>query len=63
MFIINNINRYYLSILEFKERNIIILNNKNIKITRLNKSLNYKNLKLFEIIRVINNMIYELELS
>ena len=42
---------------------IIILNSRNIKIIRLNKSLNYKNLELFRIIRVINNIVYELELS
>ena len=40
-----------------------MLNNRNIKKIRLNKSLNYKNLDLFGIVRVINNIIYELELS
>ena len=40
-----------------------MLNSRNIKIIRLNKSLDYKNLELFQIIRVINNMAYELELS
>ena len=35
-----------------------MLDNRNIKITRLNKSLNYKNLRLFKIIRVINNIAY-----
>ena len=40
-----------------------MLNSRNIKIIRLNKSLDYKNLKLFWIIRVINNITYKLELS
>ena len=40
-----------------------MLNSRNIKITRSNKFLDYKNLKLFRIVRVINNMTYELELS
>ena len=39
-----------------------MLDNKNIKITRLNKSFNYKNLELFKIIKIINNIIYELKL-
>ena len=40
-----------------------MLNSRNIKITRLNKSLNYKNLELFKIIRAINNIAYKLKLS
>ena len=40
-----------------------MLNNRNIRITRLNKSLNYKNLELYKIVKVINNIIYELKLS
>ena len=39
-----------------------MLNVKNIKINRLNKSLNHKNISLFKIIKVVNNIIYELEL-
>ena len=40
-----------------------MLNVKNIKTNRLNRSLNHKNINSFKIIRVINNMIYELRLS
>ena len=40
-----------------------MLDNRNIKTTRSNKFLNYKNLNPFKIIRAINNMIYKLELS
>ena len=39
-----------------------MLNIKNIKINRSSKSLNYKNIKSFNIIKVINNIIYELNL-
>ena len=39
-----------------------MLNNRNIRITRSNKSLNYKNLELYKIVKVINNIIYELKL-
>ena len=55
-------NRKRYLILEFKINNIIILNTRNIKITRLNKLLNYKNLNLFKVIRAINNSIYKLKL-
>lgn len=37
-----------------------MLNIKNIKITRFTKLLNYKNITLFKIIRIINNIIYKL---
>ena len=40
-----------------------MLNNKNIKINRSSKSLNYKNINLYKIIKVINNIIYRLKLS
>ena len=39
-----------------------MLNNRNIKIAYLNISFNYKNLESFFVIRVINNIIYELKL-
>ena len=39
-----------------------MLNVKNIKINRLNKSLNYKNMIFFKIIKIINNIIYKLKL-
>ena len=41
---------------------MIILDNKNIKIIRLIKSLNYKNLGLYKIIKAYKNLIYELKL-
>jgi len=40
----------------------VILNIKNIKTTYLNKLLDYKNLGLYKIIRVINNRAYKLDL-
>ena len=40
-----------------------MLDRKNIKIVRLNKFLDYKNISSFLIIKAYNNMIYELELS
>ena len=56
-------NRYRLLASIFKEKNIVILNSRNIKIARPNKFLNYKNLESFKIVRVINNIVYELKLS
>ena len=61
--ITKQINRRRLSISEFKKKDIIILNNRNIKIDRSNKSLDHKNFELFKIIKIINNIIYELKLS
>ena len=55
-------NRKRLLVFAFKIDDIIILNNRNIRTIRLNKSLNYKNLELYRIVRVINNIIYELKL-
>ena len=40
--------------------NIIMLNNRNIKTFKLNKSLNYKNLKIFKIIK-FHELIYKLK--
>ena len=56
-------NIYKILISKFRNNNLIILNNKNIKIVKLNKSLNYKDLKSFKTIRKINNITYELKLS
>ena len=39
-----------------------MLNAKNIKINRSNKSLNYKNISFYKITKIINNIIYELNL-
>ena len=55
-------NNKRLSISEFKENDIIIFDNKNIKIFRLNKSFDYKNLGFFFVIKIINNIIYKFKL-
>ena len=39
-----------------------MLNSRNIRITKSNKSLDYKNLELYKIVRVVNNIIYKLKL-
>ena len=46
----------------FKVEDIIILDGRNIKIIRLNKLLDYKNLEPFRVSRAINNMVYKLKL-
>ena len=47
---------------EFKVGDMVMLDARNIKTTRPNKSLDHKNLGPFEIVRVINNSAYELKL-
>ena len=42
---------------------MIILNNRNIKIIKPNKLLNYKNFDSYKIIKIYNNFVYELKLS
>ena len=39
-----------------------MLNIRNIKTIYLNKLLDYKNLRLFKVVRVINNLVYKLKL-
>ena len=56
-------NKYKIFISKFYNDNLIILNNKNNKIIKPNKFLDYKNLKSFKIIRKINNITYKLKLS
>ena len=41
---------------------MIILSNRNIKIIKPSKSLNYKDLDLYKIIKVYNNFAYKLKL-
>ena len=41
---------------------MIMLNNRNIKIIKSNKSLNYKNFDFFKIIKIYENSIYKLKL-
>ena len=48
--------------MEFKVDDMVWLDSRNIKTTRPNKSLDHKNLGPFKIIRIINNMAFELEL-
>ena len=43
-------------------KNIIMLNNRNIKMIRSNKSFDYKNLGPFKIITIYDNFVYELKL-
>ena len=47
---------------KFRVKNFVILNTKNIKTIKLNNSLDYKNLNSFQIKKIIDNIIYELNL-
>ena len=40
-----------------------MLDSRNIRTVRLNKSLDHKNLGLYKVVRAINNIVYKLELS
>ena len=55
------INRDKHSISKFRVENKIILNVKYIKTIKSNIFLNYKNLNLYKITRVINNNVYEFD--
>ena len=57
------INRDRHSIFEFRVENMIMLDARYQIITRFNKILDYKNLNLFRVTRVIDNCVYELNLS
>ena len=54
-----NRNKYFVS--ELKMNDMIMLNTRFQKTTRFNKNLNYKNLKFFRIVRIVDNLIYELK--
>ena len=56
------VNRRRLSAPEFREGDMVMLDSRNIKTDRPSKFLDHKNFGPFKIIRVINNMAYELEL-
>ena len=56
-------NKYKIFISKFYNGNLIILNNKNIKIIKSNKFFDYKDLGSFKIIYKINNITYKLKLS
>ena len=55
-------NRRRLPASAFKVGDMVMLDSRNIKTTRPNKSLDHKNLGPFRVTRVINNMAYELDL-
>ena len=55
-------NRHRLPAPEFREGDLVMLDSRNVKTTRPNKSLDHKNLGPFKIIRAINNSAYELDL-
>ena len=46
---------------ELKMNDMIMLNARFQKTTKLNKDFDYKNLKSFRIVRIVDNMIYELK--
>ena len=47
---------------EVQKKNMIIFDNRNIKISRLNKSFDYKNFEFFFMIKIINNITYKFKL-
>ena len=47
---------------EFMINDMIMLNNRNIKMMKSNKLFDHKNLRSFKIIKVYNNSIYHLKL-
>jgi len=55
-----NCNRIAIS--KFKVNNKIMLDTKNIAIAKLSKSLKHKNKSFYEIVKAINNYVYELKL-
>ena len=57
-----NVDTHKQSISKFKVKNIIMLDARYQNIKRNNKSLDYKNLKLYFIVRAINNYVYEFKL-
>ena len=57
------VNNYRSFVSKLKVDDKILLNIRNLSITRSSRSLNHKNVDSFEIVRVINNVVYELKLS
>ena len=55
--------RHRLSTSEFKVRDMIMLNRRNIKTVRSNRSLDHKNIDPYKITKALKNMAYELDLS
>ena len=56
------INRRKIPVFNFIVCDIIILNRRNITIIKPNSSLNYKDLGLYKVIKVINNTVFKLRL-
>ena len=56
-------NRIKHSVSELKMNNIIMLNARFQKTTKYNKNFDYKNLKSFKIVKIVDNIIYELKFS
>ena len=54
-------NRIKHSVSKLKMNDMIMLNARFQKTTRFNKNLDYKNLKSFKIVKIVDNMIYELK--
>ena len=57
-----NVDTYKQSISKFKVKNMIMFDARYQNIKRNNKSLDYKNLKSYLIVRAINNCVYEFKL-
>ena len=47
----------------FKEGNLVLINEKNISVNKQIKKLHWKKLSLFKVWRVLNWLLYELDLS
>jgi len=55
-------NRNRIATSKFKVNNKIMLNTRNIAIAKLSKFLKYRNINSYEIVKAINNYVYELKL-
>ena len=55
-------NKYRLPVPEFRVDNKVILDARNLKTSRPSKLLDYKNISLYKIVRVINNIAYKIAL-
>ena len=55
--------RHRLSAPEFKVKDMVMLNRRNIKTVRSNRSLDHKNIDSYRIIKALRNITYELDLS
>ena len=62
-FIKKKINQHQYFASKFIINDIMMFNSRNIKTIKSNKSFNHKNLESFKIIKIYDNLIYELKLS